>query len=572
MAFCHRELSATLRDDGRALAFSTLTKVRFGRMPKPARCKRALPGISARAPDLLSIAFLFLIVCVFGRETLGDEQPLAPATIVVFNSSVPESADLAKFYAQKRGIARDHLVGLACPVEEEISREDFDRTIANPLRDIFRERKWWTLREAPDERPLITANSIRFVALIKGMPLKIRVAENYPGDKKGEGPVAGRNDASVDSELSILGRISPEISGAALNPFFQSYRPVMEGRDPALLLVCRLDAPAAATVRRMIVDAIETEKTGLWGRAFVDGAHNTGGMEMGDRWLAEIVQQFHKAGVPVVYDDAPEVFPTGFPISDCALYYGWYAANATGPFAGPEFRFTPGSVAVHIHSFSASTLRDPNAGWVGPVVTKGAAVSLGNVYEPYLQLTTRLDIFNDRLLHGFTFAESAYMGTQALSWMSIMVGDPLYRPYASWLKIEATAEPVKSASEWKMYRDFAVQNSARPAAEFRTLARQAASRARNGAMIEDLGLMEARDGNHASATNHFQQARTIYAKRDDILRVVLAEAESWARQDKPKRAVELVRSVLKIVPDTPSAALLRKIEQDFGPKAPAPKQ
>jgi uncharacterized protein (TIGR03790 family) len=173
----------------------------------------------------------------------------------------------------------------------------------------------------------------------------------------------------------------------------------------------------------------------------VDGAHNmAGGLEIGDKWLSETVEQFHKVGVPVVYDDGPALFPDGYPMSDCALYYGWYAAGVTGPFAQPTFRFTPGAIAVHIHSFSASTLRNPNAAWVAPLLTKGAAASVGNVYEPYLQMTTHLDIMNDRLLHGFTFAESSYMATQALSWMTVMVGDPLYRPYASWLQIDAKPE------------------------------------------------------------------------------------------------------------------------------------
>jgi hypothetical protein len=228
-------------------------------------------------------------------------------------------------------------------------------------------------------------------------------------------------------------------------------------------------------------------------------------------------------------------------------------------------------VAVHIHSFSASTLRDPNANWVAPLVTKGAAASMGNVYEPYLGLTAHLDIFNDRLLHGFTFAESAYMSIRALSWMSVMVGDPLYRPYASWLQIDAPRDSAKSGTDWKMYHEFAVKNVARPVSEFRTLARQVASRSRNCPMIEDLGLMEARDGNFSGATSYFQQARTCYAKRDDLLRVVLEEADAWIKQKKPKRALALVRSVLRVVPDAPAAPLLRKIEQDLtAPPAASP--
>src|SRR5207302_9254349 len=167
-----------------------------------------------------------------------------------------------------------------------------------------------------------------------------------------------------------------------------------------------------------------------------------------------------------------------YPMTDCALYFGWKADNAAGPFAQPDFRFSRGAVAVHIHSFSAMTLRDPNAFWVAPLLERGAAATLGNVYEPYLQMTAHLNIFNDRLLHGFTFAESAYSSIEVLSWMWVMVGDPLYRPYGSWLQIEAAGDSGKT-DQWKMYHNFAVQNFSNDAVQYRVLASQAARRARD---------------------------------------------------------------------------------------------
>lgn len=514
----------------------------------------------------LAISLLSLASLLSAAE--AAEPNLQATTIVVFNSSNPESVDLAKFYAQQRGIARDHLVGLVCSGEEEITREEYDRAIANPLREVFRERKWWTLRDSPDGPAEVAANTIHFVALIKGMPLKIKPAENYPGDKTSHGAVNGRNDASVDSELAVLARNSPEISGALTNPYFQSYHAITEGGEGAPMLVCRLDAPSAATVRRMITDSIAAERSGLWGRAYVDGAnHTSGGLQMGDQWLSEIPAQLRKVGVPVIFDQAPEIFPDGFPMSDCALYYGWYAGTAAGPFADPSFHFKPGAVAVHIHSFSASTLRDPNAFWVGPLLTKGAAATVGNVYEPYLQLTVHLDIMNDRLLHGFTFAESVYMATPAVSWMSVAIGDPLYRPYAAWMQLDGKADAA--SGDWRTYHEFAVANAAKPAPEFRALARQTAIRAKNGPMMEDLGLMEASDGNHASAVGYFAQARALYSGRDDLVRVVLEEADSWVKQGKPNRAADLVRSVLRIVTEAPTVALLKKFDQPSTARPPA---
>jgi uncharacterized protein (TIGR03790 family) len=506
----------------------------------------------------------FLLALVLVIDARG-EAPLAASTIVLYNKAVADSVELAKFYAQQRGITPDHLIGLNCSTEEEISREEYGATIADPLREIFKQRHWWMLNESSNQPPVVTASAIHFSAIIKGIPLKVRSTAAYSGDQPRAGPIGSRNEASVDSELAVLALYSRQISGETPNPYFQSFRPINDFENAALLLVCRLDAPTAATVRGMIVDAIATEKSGLWGRAYVDGGHNTSaGLEVGDQWLTEITGQLHKAGIPVVYDDTPALFPDAYPMTDCALYYGWYAGTVAGPFNQPGFRFVRGAIAVHIHSFSASTLRDVNANWVAPLISRGAAASLGSVYEPYLELTSHLDIFNDRLLHGFTFAESAYMSIRALSWMSVMVGDPLYRPYASWRQIEPKREAAKSASDWEAYHQFAVKNVAHPAAEFRTLARQMASRTSNGSLIEDLGLMEARDGNFSAAINDFQQARAFYSTRDDTLRAVLEQADAWIKQNKPKRAINLLRNVLRIASDAPAAPLLRKFEEDAG--------
>ena len=511
----------------------------------------------------------WFLLFAFAATVALAEKPLAPATIVVFNKDVPESVELAKFYAQKRGIARDHLVGLSVSRTEEISRDEYDMMIRNPLREMFKERNWWTLEKGVENGRVI-ASTIRFVAVIKGIPLKVRATNDYPNDKPGGPPIGNRNDASVDSEIAALGAFSPQISGPLPNPYFQSYRAITEFENAALLLVCRLDAPQVATVRRMITDAVETEKHGLWGRAYIDGAHNSGGgLGVGDHWLADVRDQLHKIGVPLIYEDTPEIFPSSYPMTDCALYFGWYAGTVSGPFTQPDFQFRPGAIAVHIHSFSASTLHDENANWAGPLVTKGAAATIGNVYEPYLQLTAHLNVFNDRLVHGFTFAESAYMSTQALSWMSVMVGDPLYRPYAAWLDVDANRETEKASSDWREYHDFAVKNGSLRPAEFRAAAKQFAARSRNAPMLEDIGLLETEAENYVGASGCFDLARTTYTKRDDILRTVLHEADALAKQDKAKRAVELLRSVLRIVPDAPGAALLRKKEAELRAVKPA---
>ena len=100
---------------------------------------------------------------------LRAEQPLAASTIVVYNKAALDSPELARFYAQHRGIASDHIVGLTCSTDEEITREEYDTNIAGPLREAFKTRKWWTVRETSEQQTAVMTTSIRFVAVIKGV-------------------------------------------------------------------------------------------------------------------------------------------------------------------------------------------------------------------------------------------------------------------------------------------------------------------------------------------------------------------------------------------------------------------
>ena len=509
---------------------------------------------------LLLALFLFSLGTIaLAADSAAD---LARATVVIYNRAAAGSAELARFYAEARGIPDDHVVGLDCSIEEEISRQEYDETIAEPLREIFAQRKWWTLR-GNENLPSIRSSSIHFMALIRGMPLKIRSTAEYAGDQIEKNETGNQNNAAVDSELAALGFFSRQISGPANNPYFRSFRPALELGAMPVMLVCRLDAPTAAIVRRMITDAVETEKSGLWGRAYVDGANKTaGGLADGDRWLKAIVKDLRRVGIPTVFDANSALFPAGFPMSDCALYYGWYAGGVAGPFTDPGFAFTPGAVAVHIHSFSASSLRSAEAGWVAPLLSRGAAVSLGNVYEPYLELTARLDIFNDRLLHGFTFAESACMSERVLSWMNVAVGDPLYRPYLVWSQAETKREN-QPRNDWRMAHESALENVGRDPAAAMAATRKAATRTGNGPMLENLGLMQKELGNFSSAISYLQQARAVYEKPDDIMRTVLEEAEALMKAGKEKAALSLLRSAVQLAPDAPAAALLRKMEEQL---------
>ena len=417
------------------------------------------------------------------------------ATVVLFNTNDPDSRILATYYAARRNIPPAQVVGLDCPPKEEIQRSDYESTIAAPLRRLFPARGWWRMGTDPAGEPVVTSSTIRYVAIMRGMPLKIAQDPSIPPSELVKGlpaEITSRNDASVDSELTTLGMPLPSPAGMIPNPYFRRFTPILDNPVyPGLLLPARLDGPTPAIVRAMIDNALSTEREGLWGWSYVDGRGITsGGYAEGDQWMGNLATSMRRQGLPVIFDNAPPTFHTGFPVTDAAVYYGWYAGAIDGPFAGSAFRFRRGAIAVHIHSFSAATLLSSTANWCGPLLAHGAAATLGNVSEPYLSLTANLDVFQDRLMAGLTLAESGWMSQKALSWMGVVVGDPLYRPYAIWRTIDVPVTP----SVWQRYRDIVLKASGNVLGAADAL-KLAGEKTNNSLFLEALGVarMDAKD-------------------------------------------------------------------------------
>ena len=61
-------------------------------------------------------------------------------------------------------------------------------------------------------------------------------------------------------------------------------------------------------------------------------------------------------------------------------------------------------------------------------IQEGATGASGHVYEPFLRYCPRPDIlFPAYIVRGRNLAESYYLAIPALSWMNIVIGDPLTR-------------------------------------------------------------------------------------------------------------------------------------------------
>lgn len=521
--------------------------------PKTPGCKRVAAAIAAA----------FLLPCsLFAAGPSTDAQ----ATVVVFNQADPAALELASFYTSQRGIPVDHVIALSCPAAETVSREAYAATIAEPLRKALLAHGWWKT-EADIATAQVVASQVRYVALIRGIPLKIAPAANVPGDKPLASAALNHNEAAVDSELATLGLGSPQISGFVENPAFLKPGGAVNPSAPWLLRVCRLDAASPETVRRMIRDSVEVEKTGLWGFAYVDARGLTEGpFGRGDEWFRQAAGNLAAQGFPCVLDTQPALFPEHYPLSRAAVYLGWYSGEVEGVFKDSGVRFAPGAVAMHLHSFSAGSLREPFQGWCAPLLERGAAATLGNVFEPYLSFTPRPDLLEEQLYNGASFADAAYAAQPVLSWMTTFVGDPLYRPFAA---RRAGRKPPADAAEFGVVAEGATRWGANPKAGEAWLSARGKA-LKSGLVWEELGLLDALARNPAGALTAWEQARACY--RDDAgrFRCLLHAVTLLRSQEKPAEALAAVRKELAQNPPPGPAALLQGIERELAPPPPSP--
>lgn len=513
--------------------------------------------------------FLFSLVLLSVRAAAAP-APLAPASVaVLYNTNDADSEKIARAYLAARAIPETNLIGLPMPVSAEITRQQFEATIKGPLAAVFDQRQWWQRAKDPNGKIVAVKNQIRVLVTIRGVPLKIAhqaPATPPPPAAPGVAPqFTNHNEAAVDSELCILGVEGLPIEGPLRNQYFQNTTPIAEAKMPFLLLVGRIDAHIPEVCLRMIRDAVATERSGLWGRAFVDIAKK---IPEGDKWLENIIKANTERGIPSVVDRNPETFPSHYPMTQAALYYGWYSGNRDGPLLNPAFTFKQGAVAMHIHSFSAVQLRNPAANWSAALLAHGAAATVGNVYEPYLGPSHNLDVLHERLLAGFSLVEAAYMALPVLSWQSVVLGDPLYRPFAH---LENQSGEVIPAD--REFRALAVAKM-RWKDEFaalQTRLREAAVLGNSGTLYEALGLMMLERGLTGDAMTLFNSARISYFQPADQIRQELHLADIDRAAGRKAVAVTRLRSVSAefiTVSEREAATALLKI-LDPPPKPPA---
>jgi len=233
-------------------------------------------------------------------------------------------------------------------------------------------------------------------------------------------------DATVDSELSLIWYPEYKLKGWVNNPLHWRIKAKFRGKYPPSVMTARIDGPSADDAMRIIKESVEIEKTGLQGNFYIDTGGRNPQYDVLLRRLHSTVK--NETGMKTVLNVDPGVFPEGS-CPDAALYVGWYSLKKYVP----AFEWKRGAVGWHVASFEAQKLRDPNSQiWCVKMIQNGVAATMGAVAEPLLMAFANPNEFFPLLLTGkYALAECYWRTVPSASWRMTLIGDPLYNPFAA---------------------------------------------------------------------------------------------------------------------------------------------
>jgi uncharacterized protein (TIGR03790 family) len=352
----------------------------------------------------------FLAVCVFAPALLGQSPD---SVLIVVNQPSALSRQIGEYYAERRRIPASNICRLNAPTDEEISRYDFDDQIARPIQSYLSGHN--------------LTEKVLYIVTTAGVPLKIRGNLGVTAEA-----------ASVDSELTLLyfdlhGR-AHDLPGGIANPFFNHSSAPFRHPDFPIYLVTRLAGFDFEDVKAIIDRALAARNRGKF---LID--LKASDKREGNRWLLEAAQQLPHDRV--VLDASSKVLSHE---SDVIAYASWGSNDPDRKERHLGFAWLPGAIATEFVSTNGRTFARPPDSWnigawgdpktmfagsgqtlTADYIHDGATGASGHVYEPFLQFTPRPNIVLPAYYHGRNLADSYYLGIPLLSWMNIVVGDPL---------------------------------------------------------------------------------------------------------------------------------------------------
>jgi uncharacterized protein (TIGR03790 family) len=404
-------------------------------------------GFPARVFLQLALVGLPPLLAFAGNQTAPQKRSPDQVLLVV-NQNSPISKEIADDYARKRHVK--NIIFVQCQDSALGARNE---TI--PL------AAYTQLIESPVRGYLSAHTNIDFIALTKGIPIRITGAALGSCSDKSHDPVAIRGRPSVDSCLAALdytnlpGTMRVDITGSGAvgcafsNRYWNAAKPFSHAQFGGYL-VTRLDGYTAADAKALVARALEAESGLTNGKVLLDVQPEFG---LGDKATqpapitdTTILQEsawsefnadmrrahdlLAKRGIPDELD-LTETFVGQR--SNLLGYFSWGSNDSKySDRAYQTLQFAPGSFSDTAVSTSARTFLPTKGGQslLADLIAHGLTCGKGYVDEPLLQAIASPTIALDRYVSGYTMAESFYAASHFVGWEDVVIGDPLCSPYA----------------------------------------------------------------------------------------------------------------------------------------------
>lgn len=353
-----------------------------------------------------------LLLLTFALEA---EDP--SVVLVIINGRSAASRAIGEYYASKRGIPPKNRCVVQTADLEEIDRSTYDREIARPIAEYLRSHR--------------LTEKVLFLVTTLGVPLKIQGSGGEHAER-----------AAVDSELTLLyqdlkGKPHP-LAGSLPNPMFGNWNTPFRHPQIPIYMVTRLAGYSVEDVRGMIDRSLVARNRGVVVLDLKSSAD-----EPGNDWLRNAA--LFLPDDRVLLDETEKVI---YGAKRVIGYASWGSNDPHRKQRKLGFDWLPGAVATEFVSTNGRTFRQPPESWAlsswkltdrmkwwmgspqsltADLIHEGASGASGHVYEPYLAQTPRPDYLFPAYLGGRNLAESFYIAIPGLSWMNIVVGDPLTR-------------------------------------------------------------------------------------------------------------------------------------------------
>jgi uncharacterized protein (TIGR03790 family) len=334
--------------------------------------------------------------------------------LLVVNRNDASSVEIGAYYRPRRSVPIGNVCELNTTSEEEIGWDVYERNIEQPIAACLHKAEL-------QERVL-------YLVLTRGVPMRVR----------GAGSGLMTETSSVDSELTLLyGKLKGskfQRAGWLPNPYFRKREEAFRHPQFPIYLVTRLAAYDVAGVKGMVDRSLRAHNRG---RFVIDlKSEDDGG---GNSWLRSAA--IFLPADRVVLDESPRVL---YDVKDVIGYASWGSNDPNRKSRKLGFQWLPGAIATEFVSTNARTLQKPPDNWTyttwadrfhffggspqglsGDLLLEGATGVSGNVAEPYLQACARPEMLFPAYYSGRNLADSFYASLPFLSWMGVVLGDPL---------------------------------------------------------------------------------------------------------------------------------------------------